>query len=763
MTSDQPNCGCQSGCGDTATSPVAPVASQSDEGLVQSRWHIAALCCPTEERVIRNRLESIGAVKQLRFSMLERQLSVSHLPEGVSEIERALDQIGMPGRRLDNAADSNNTDPQPDSSSILGGYMRLGLAGLAALGAEIAHLAELGEWPALGMALLALLLCGVETYRKGWLALRQRDLNINALMTIAVTSAMLIGEWPEAAMVMVLFTLSEVIEAKSLARARDAIRGLMALAPDSARVEQQEGQRGVQASGQWRQLPAAQVRLGQRVKVLPGEKIPLDGVVVDGVSAVNQAPVTGESLPVDKAIGDNLFAGTLNETGVLVLEVTARADNSTIARIIHAVEQAQSERAPMQRFVDRFARIYTPAVLGLAALVALLAPLLLGWAWIDAIYRALVLLVIACPCALVISTPVTIVSGLARAARNGVLIKGGLYLELGAQLQTIAFDKTGTLTEGRPSVVEQIPVSDGVETEGLEPLAMAVALARHSNHPISQAVARFGDELAAFDSARGDDFDRAEARLQRFHTEPGCGVSAQLTTDRYSLGNHRWLHQRGGCSAELEQQLEALERQGRTVVVLSRNDRPLLLLAIVDQPKDHATEALMQLQRQGITSWMLSGDNRHSVASIATELGVQNARGELLPQHKLEVLKQLKVGLQGSGGKVAMVGDGINDTPALASADIGFAMAAAGTDSAMEIADVALMDDNLQKLPWFVALSRRTTRLLKQNIALALAIKAVFMLLALSGQATLWMAVFADMGASLLVVFNGLRLLRFDD
>ncbi|WP_421867277.1 heavy metal translocating P-type ATPase [Motiliproteus sp.] len=718
---------------------------QPKSGMQLSRWYIEAMDCPVEERMIRKRLESMAVVEQLSFNLLDRILSVSHPPAAREEIEQALSEIGFAGQRLEAGAQSK---PQPGKAvepSLWQNYGRLALAGLAALAAELGHWFNWGDLLVVVLALLALLLSGPTIYRKGWQSIRQRDLNINALMSIAVTSAMLIGEWPEAAMVMVLFALSERVEAASLARARGAIRNLMALAPDSARVRQ--------ADGGWKAVAAADVGVGSRIQVLPGEKIPLDGLVQRGESAVNQAAVTGESLPVDKSVGDPLFAGTLNETGLLEVEVTAAAGDSTIARIIHLVEQAQSERAPIQRFVDQFSRVYTPAVLLLALLVAGLAPMLLDWSWGDAIYRALVLLVIACPCALVISTPVTIVSGLATAARHGVLIKGGRYLEQGRKLGAFAFDKTGTLTEGQPSVTS-LQWLEGAGNSGVDDpetqrlLGLAVTLAQHSQHPVSKAVVSFAESYP---------LEQDPDSLQQFRSEAGRGLSGLIDGQRYCLGNHRWLHERGGCSETLEQQMAEIERRGQTVLVLCRDNQPLLLFAIVDQPRSHSAAALQSLQQLGLHSRMLSGDNQHTVDAVAAQLGVEQAHGELLPEQKLEQLRQMKQ----QYGCVAMVGDGINDTPALAQADIGFAMAAAGSDSAMETADVALMDDNLEKLGGFVRLSQRTAALLRQNIALALLIKAVFMLLALTGNATLWMAVFADMGASLLVVFNGLRLLSF--
>ena len=714
---------------------VIDTASQTEPLTGGVRLYINAMDCPTEERMIRAKLESMPEVKSLAFNLMDRVLTVQPATSGgMKAITRALDEIGFSPKVLDD----DQPPPAGPSPSLFQDYGRLALGGLCALVAETLHFQATDyEWLIVTFALLAIALSGLTTYKKGWIALRHLDFNINALMSIAVTGAMLIGEWPEAAMVMVLFTLAEVIESKSLDRARNAIKELMALAPDTATVKD--------LAGNWMVRPVAEVELGQTVRVRPGEKIPLDGVIIMGAAAVNQAPITGESLPVEKTVGDKVFAGTLNETGVLELQVTALASDSTVARIIQAVEKAQSERAPAQRFIDRFARIYTPAVLVLAVFTALLMPLAFGWSGFDAVYRALVLLVIACPCALVISTPVTVVSGLAAAARHGVLVKGGLYLELASKLKALAFDKTGTLTEGRPQVTHVELIGNA---RHFDAVLYAASLAHHSNHPISQAVVRFADEREQLNNVLSVD---------GFESLTGRGVKGRLRGLDCVLGNHRLIHELGLCSNPLETALEAIEEQGQTAVVLVCNQRPWAIFAIADQPKAQSRMALDQLRELNIHTLVLSGDNPHTVASIAEQLGVDDARGNLLPEQKLEVVQALKA----KHGITAMVGDGINDAPAMASADIGFAMGAAGTDTAIETADVALMDDNLEKLPWFIRLSRTASWRLKQNIALALSIKLVFIVLALMGEAPLWMAVFADMGASLLVVFNGLRLLRF--
>jgi len=478
------------------------------------------------------------------------------------------------------------------------------------------------------------------------------------------------------------------------------------------------------------------------VRVRPGERVGLDGEVISGQSTIDQAPITGESLPVEKGPGDKVFAGTINQSGALEYRVTAAAGESTLARIIRAVEEAQGARAPTQRFVDQFSRIYTPAVFAFALAVAVIPPLFMAGAWFDWIYRALVLLVVACPCALVISTPVTIVSGLAAAARKGILIKGGVYLEGGRKLDFIALDKTGTLTHGKP-VQTDMQVLETLFDDRAQ--RIAASLAGRSDHPVSMAIARQASEQG-IDSAQVDNFQALMGR----------GVSGEVDGVLYHLGNHRLVEELGLCSPQLEEKLDALERQGKTVVLLLDASGPLALFAVADTVKQTSREAIAELHELGIRTVMLTGDNPHTAEAIAAQVGIDEARGNLLPADKLAAIEDLYA----KGHRVGMVGDGINDAPALARAEIGFAMAAAGTDTAIETADVALMDDDLRKIPAFVRLSRQSAAILVQNIVLALGIKAIFLAITFAGLATMWMAVFADMGVSLLVVFNGLRLLR---
>ncbi|WP_442969300.1 heavy metal translocating P-type ATPase [Pseudomonas sp. TUM22785] len=700
-----------------------------DAPLGELRWsslRIDAMDCPTEERLLRDALGKVAAVEALEFNLMQRVLKVQHRFTELAPLQKLVAQLGMQAEPLDAASPAAKPADKP--------WWPLALAGVAALAAEACEWFGFGPvWLEAGLALLAIATAGLPTYRKGWIALKNRNLNINALMSIAVTGALLIGQWPEAAMVSVLFALAELIEAKSLDRARNAIRGLLDLAPQQATV---------QVDGQWREVPASEVRPDARVRVRPGERIALDGELLVGRSGVNQAPITGESLPVDKEPGDPLFAGTINGEGELEYRVTRAANDSTLARIIHAVEEAQGTRAPTQRFVDSFSRIYTPTVFVLALLTAVLPPLLIQGAWLDWVYRALVLLVIACPCALVISTPVTLVSGLAAAARRGVLVKGGVYLEMGRQLAWVALDKTGTLTEGRPQQTDYVPLREGSADEAR---ALAASLAARSDHPVSQALAR---------AAEADGI--ALHGVDDLAALPGRGVKGLIGGRLYHLGNHRLVEELGLCSSTLEMRLDGLEREGKTAIVLLDAEGPMALFAVADGVRETSREAVTELHQLGVRTLMLTGDNPHTAAAIAAQVGIDEALGNLLPEDKLREVERRQQG----GQRIGMVGDGINDAPALARADIGFAMGAAGTDTAIETAGVALMDDDLRKLPLFIRLSRRTHAVLVQNIVLALGIKALFLALTLAGMGTLWMAVFADMGASLLVVFNGLRLLR---
>ncbi|MEM5458534.1 heavy metal translocating P-type ATPase [Paraburkholderia phytofirmans] len=722
-------CGTGTAAAVAASIPLAP--SEAIGSNVRTPIRIMQMDCPTEEALIRKKFSRMPHVRSMDFNLMQRVLTIVHAPEALDPILAALRSLDFTPELADAGPDAA---PTPTPHAPPKPWWPLALAGVAAAGSEAAGWLGAPAWLPAGLAILAILSCGLTTYKKGWLAIRNGNLNINALMSIAVTGALILRQWPEAAMVMVLFTIAELIEAKSLDRARNAIQGLMQLTPEQASVQQPDGS--------WRSMELKAIALGAVVRVKPGERIALDGEIVTGRSSVDQAPITGESLPVDKAVGDAVFAGTINQTGSFDYRVTAAASNTTLARIIHAVEEAQGTKAPTQRFVDQFARVYTPIVFAVALAVAVVPPLLFDGSWQAWVYKALVMLVIACPCALVISTPVTIVSGLAAAARKGILIKGGAYLEQGRKLTRLALDKTGTITHGKPVQTEFEILA---EIDAVRCRTLAASLAGRSDHPVSMALAA---------AAKADGL--ANVTVDAFEALTGRGVRGEIDGAPYWLGNHRLVEELGRCSAPLEVRLDALESQGKSVVMLVDAERVLALFAVADTVKETSRAAIAELQRLGVGTAMLTGDNPHTAAAIAQQVGIDEARGNQLPEDKLNAVAQWS----NDGATVGMVGDGINDAPALARADIGFAMGAMGTDTAIETADVALMDDDLRKIPSFIRLSKATHSVLVQNITLALGIKSVFLVLAVTGLGTMWMAVFADVGASLLVVANGLRLLR---
>jgi Zn2+/Cd2+-exporting ATPase len=722
---DKPSC---------SASSNATVSSPSNEFEHGTRFKIETMDCAAEESEIRRALEPIVGIQSLRFQLTARTLDIDAASEIIQEAVTAIRRAGFDPQPIVAPKTASSTSNNP--SEIRDGIPRLVLALMLAIAAEgLSFFAKPGLAVTLiemALAATAIGLSGLTTYKKGFAALRHARLNINALMSVAATGAFLIGQWPEAAMVMALYAIAEVIEARSVDRARNAIASLMALAPEQAYVRQ--------TGGTWKSALATEVLLDAVVRIRPGERVPLDGVITSGSSAINQAPVTGESIPVEKTVGDTVFAGTINETAEIEFRVTAVANNTTLARIIHAVEQAQGLRAPTQRFVDRFAAIYTPSVFVLAVAVAVSMPFLMGWTWMASLYKALVLLVVACPCALVISTPVTVVSALASAARRGILIKGGTYLEEARKLNVIAFDKTGTVTEGKPQLVEYAALNPSTDKSRVA--LIAASLAMRSDHPVSKAIAA-GLKVEAI-------------AVSEFKALAGRGVQGTIEGNSYTLANHRFIEECNLCSAELEAQLKIHEEAGRTVTLLASTSEVLGMFAVADTIKPSSQQAISELKSMAIKTVMLTGDNKATAKSIAEQAGIDDARGDLLPDNKLDAIQDM----QRWHGLTAMTGDGINDAPALAKADIGIAMGGAGTDTAMEAADIVIMNDDLRRIPETIRLSKNTHAVLWQNITLALGIKAVFLALTIFGSTTMWMAVFADMGASLLVVGNGLRLLR---
>jgi Zn2+/Cd2+-exporting ATPase len=561
-----------------------------------------------------------------------------------------------------------------------------------------------------------------------------REFDMNLLMTIAVIGAAAIGAFEEAATVVFLFSFGNTLQGYTLDKTRNSIRALMELTPNEALVR-----RGATET----KLPVEKIGVGDTIVVLPGERIAMDGKVSTGYSMVNESPITGESIPVEKQPGDEVYAGTINERGSLEVKVTKLAKDNTISRIIHMVEEAQGQRAPSQQYVDKFAKYYTPAVIILAALVAAVPPLFFGQPSEKWVYEALAMLLVACPCALVISTPVSIVSAIGTAAKNGVLIKGGMYLEEAGALSVVAFDKTGTLTEGKPQVTDIVPV-DGLSDQ--EFLSIASAIESRSEHPLAEAIVNYAKERGAEISI-----------ISEFESVPGKGAKAVVQGQIYQIGNSRFFTEQTIDLKLVEGEIFRLQNEGKTVMILGDDKQVLGLIAVADILRENSEQAVNKLKKAGIKKViMLTGDNENTAHAIATKAGVDDFRADLLPEDKVDAIRRLLA----EHGKVAMVGDGVNDAPAMAISTVGIAMGAAGTDTALETADIALMADDLTKLTDTIKLSRKTLGIIKQNIALALIIKGLILLLVIPGWLTLWLAVAADMGSSLLVTLNGMRLLR---
>lgn len=721
---DQPHAHQAAACCGAACAPTADTGMDAPPPDSQAwRLTIPDMDCPTEGRMLEQALQGQQGILRLDFNYIERTLIVHQQGASLDAVQQAIAGTGLSARLQQSAAAPAVQPMAPWQPLLASGALALLAEALAFAGQAESSL------PVVAAALASMLLGGRGTARKGWYALKSRSLNIYFLMSLAVAGAMLLGQWPEAAMVLFLFALSERLEAMSLARAGAAVRALMALKPEQAWVQQGEG---------WLQVAAGSVAVGRMVRVRPGERVPLDGRIVSGRSDFDEAAINGESLPLAKGPGDTVFAGTINGGGLVTVRVSAVADGSLLARIIARVRDAQAGKAATQRFIDRFAAVYTPLVVGLAVLFAIAAPLA-GWLpWQQALYQALVLLVIACPCALVIATPVTLVSALSSAARHGMLIKGGAALETAARVRVVALDKTGTLTRGQPQLDCVRSLDEALDQRGA--LQLAASLEAHSTHPLARAVQQAAQQQGlALQAVEG---------LQEF---PGEGVIASIGGVRHGLGNAR-LAARLGLDAAA---LAGSDHDQRGGMLLCSEGRLLATLQVADSLRPEAAAAVAALQALGMRLMVLSGDHAAEVARIAAATGIADAAGALLPDDKLASIRALA-----DHGAVAMVGDGVNDAPAMAQADLGIAMGAAGSDVALETAQVALMEDRLDKLPQLFRHARRSMAVLRANIVLALAIKLVFFVLALAGVASLWMAVFADVGASLLVIFNGLRLAR---
>lgn len=592
--------------------------------------------------------------------------------------------------------------------------------------------------PTIAAFLAAILIGGFSLFKTGFKNLFRLEFDMRTLMTIAIIGAGFIGEWSEGAVVVILFAISEALEKYSMDKARASIRSLMDIAPKEALIRR---------NGQELLIKVDDIQIGDIMIVKPGQKIAMDGTVVKGYSSVNQAAITGESVPLEKSVDDDVFAGTLNTEGLLEVKVTKRVDDTTIAKIIHLVEEAQAERAPSQAFVDKFAKYYTPAIIVIAALVAIIPPLLFQADWSEWIYQGLAVLVVGCPCALVISTPVAIVTAIGNAARNGVLIKGGVYLEEAGALNAIAFDKTGTLTKGVPAVTDYVMLDN--EQKESELLSIIAALEYNSQHPLASAIIKKAEEK---------EISFKDVVVEDFSSITGKGIKGTINGLTYFIGNPKLFEELLDHSITPEsKKINDLQLQGKTVMVVGTTDGLSALIAVADEVRESSLSTIARLHELGIKKTiMLTGDNKGTGNAIGKLVGVSDIEAELLPQDKLAFIKKLR----DEHGKVAMVGDGVNDAPALASATVGIAMGGAGTDTALETADIALMGDDLKKLPFTIKLSRKALTIIKQNITFSLAIKLIALMLVIPGWLTLWIAIFADMGATLIVTLNGLRLLR---
>lgn len=707
-------------------------ADTSPSGGQKTELNVEGMDCSEEVKLLENVLGGMEGVSGLRANLIMNRVTVVHDDRvELPQLLAAIHTTGMRARPVGRGGER----------TARGRLFAVGLSGVLAFAGFTL------QWTVLSPEAARIALFAGAIVSGGWYifpkavgAARRLTPDMNLLMTVAVAGAALIGEWGEAAIVVFLFGLAELLESMSVSRARRAIQSLMALSPETALVKRGD---------RFEEVSAESVQIGAAIAVKSGARIPLDGFVLSGSSAVDQAAITGESLPVSKSAGDEVFAGTLNGEGALEISVTREASGSTLAKIVKLVEEAQEQKAPSQRFVDVFAKYYTPIVLGLAAAVFLVPPLLFGAPWETWFYRSLVLLVIACPCALVISTPVSIVSGLTVMARRGVLVKGGAFLESVGKLRALAVDKTGTITLGRPSVTEVIS-HNGTRDEDV--LRIAAAIDVHSQHPLAKAVIETA-ERRGIAYPRGADY----------RARTGSGAEATIDGHRYFVGNHRLAHELGVCSPRVEDVLAKIEQRGESVAVVGHmphDDCPgdiLGVLALGDTIRPDAAEAVRSLHQAGVRHVvMLSGDNQRTVDAIARQVGIDEALGNLLPDDKIARVRDLVQRHR----HVGMIGDGVNDAPAMAAATVGIAMGAAGTDTAIETADIVLMEDDLGKVAETVHLGRRTVRIIQFNFALAIGVKALFLALTIAGYASLWLAIAADTGATLIVVANALRLLK---
>jgi Cd2+/Zn2+-exporting ATPase len=693
--------------------------------------YIREMCCADEQRSIEKKLRSLPYVKSYNFNLVARKLYVTHSLSTDSLIS-ALKDVGFVAKTFSNQMEAPASFFGRNSTtvvSLVAASFTLTGIGLSWFGVD--------EHSLIPIFTIAIIVGGWKIAVKGWKAATVFSLDMNALMSIAVLGAMAIGKWEEGAVVIVLFAFAQVLEEMSMRRTRKALSSLLEIAPTMATVRRDFFEVNV---------PIEEVEIDDIIVIRPGERIPVDGEVVKGHSFVNQAAITGESVPAEKILGSAVYAGTMNEQGSLEIKTMKAGKDTTLAHIVHLVEEAQAQRSPSQDFVGRFAKVYTPVVIGTALLVGLVPPLYFAQGFGEWFYRALVLLVIACPCALVISTPVAIVSGLTAAARQGILIKGGRYLEEAAKIKAILFDKTGTLTYGAPSVTDILELNS---IPAKEILRIAALGEMKSEHSLASAIVA---------KAQDEELDLT-ANVDHFEAIAGRGIIIHLDDVEYIVGSHQFVEERGLCSPAVESQIGILEAQGKTTIVVCTRSGALGIIAVADAIRNESRGAIRDLKKSGIQKIvMLSGDSNVVAHSAAASLGIEDCFAEFMPTDKVAFAKDMVARY----GSVAMVGDGINDAPALAASSLGIAMGGTGTDVALETADVVLVKDNLSKISSLISIGKKSMAVVKQNIALALAVKAVFLLLGVLGFASLWMAVVADDGVTLIVVLNSLRLLRQD-
>ncbi|AZV43064.1 ATPase [Peribacillus asahii] len=691
-------------------------------------FDIEGMDCGSCAKSIENHLNTIPSVKSVSVNFSTGKMKIEHL----ASVEDIISEVSKIGYKA--SLSSNKQSIQTHKNKNENGLIILSGV-LIALG-FIGSFNGISPWMSSVLYAIAMVISGYKPIKSAFYAIKSRSLDMNVLMSAAAIGAALIGEWLEGATVVWLFAIGNLLQTKSIERTRNSIRNLMNLAPAEAWVS---------VGSEVIKKPVENIVVGDIIIVKPGDKIPLDGEIIHGESSVNQAPITGESIPVDKEIGNTVYAGTINEHGSLEIRVTKLVEDTTISKIIHLVEEAQEQKAPTEAFVDKFASIYTPIVFLLALAIMVLPPLFGFGTWGEWFYKGLELLVVACPCALVISTPVAIVSAIGNAAKNGVLIKGGTFLEKAGAITAIAFDKTGTLTEGKPKVSE-IKTLNGSEAELL---SIALTLEDYSTHPIAQAIVGYANEKGI-----------RPKNGELFKSIVGKGVQATIQEDIFYAGNLTLFEELNVSLEDVKKHVQEIQSKGKTVVIVGTQNQIIGIIAVSDTIRKTSASALNALKQSGVNQTvMLTGDNEGTAKMIASEANVNRYFAELLPEDKVDAIKKL----QNEGHQVAMVGDGINDAPALATADLGIAMGGAGTDTAMETADIVLMADNLDKLPYTMKLSRKALTIIKQNIWFSIIIKVIALVLIFLGWLTLWMAVLSDTGAALIVILNAIRLLKFKE